>query len=112
MSNVSYNQLLSAQRQFFNSGTSRSIPFRIEQLKKLKSIITTNENVIAEALKNDLNNASMEAIFSEILFLVEEINLAIRKLKKWTKKVKVPSPFPIFWPGRSEIVFEPYGCVL
>ena len=42
------------QKKFFNSGTSKSIQYRINSLKKLKKNISLNENEIINALKLSL----------------------------------------------------------
>lgn len=54
-STVLINELLISQRQFFNTGATRSISFRIEQLKKLKQAVEHNEERICDALWSDLH---------------------------------------------------------
>lgn len=103
---------LMKQRQFFMSGETLPYAFRIEQLKKLKELITKNEAEIIHALQQDLHKPAMEAVLQEILMVVEEIHFAIKNLKKWMKPQKVSTPFPELWPGKSEIHYEPYGNVL
>lgn len=107
-----YKKIVETQRQFFATGATKSIAFRIEQLKKLKSLIQQHENEIITVLQKDLNKSRMEAFTQEILFVLDEINFILKNLKKWAKPRKAPTPFPLMWPGRSEIVFEPYGTVL
>mgnify|MGYP006377077831 CR=1 FL=1 len=53
--------LISAQRTFFNSGKTKDVDYRIQQLKKLRQLIVDNEQAIMNALKADLNKSSMEA---------------------------------------------------
>ena len=43
--------LLTQQRQFFNTGKSKDVEFRIQQLKKLRQLILDNEQHIMDALK-------------------------------------------------------------
>src|SRR5579872_6387622 len=104
-----YSTLLRQQRQFFNTGATYPIPFRIEQLKQLKSLIKTYEPDIITALKQDLNKPSLEALLHEIILVNKDIDLAIKHLKQWAKPQKVATPFYL-WPGHSKIYFEPYGC--
>lgn len=111
MQEINFNLLIDKQRQFFASGATLSIPFRIEQLKKLKWLLLNNESHITDALKKDLNKAPAETIFHEILLVIKEIDFVIKHLKKWSQPKKVTTPF-FLWPGRSEIHFEPYGIVL
>src|SRR5438132_1334405 len=108
---LSYREVLEKQRQFFDSGATRSLSFRIEQLKKLKILVETSENEIIAALNKDLARPQIEA-FGEIVFVIQEINLAIQNLQKWSRSVKVKTPYLSLWPGRSQIYFEPYGVVL
>jgi aldehyde dehydrogenase (NAD+) len=109
---TSYQDIISKQRQFFSSGKTRSIDFRIEQLNQLKTLIIDNENAIIQALKKDLYKPETEAVINEIILVKKEINLAIKKIKKWSKPLRVSTPFPALWPGKSFIHHEPYGVVL
>lgn len=104
--------ILTEQKVFFAKGGTIPIDFRIKQLEKLHSLLTTHEEAIARALQKDLHKAPMEAIFNEILLVKHEIKYVIKNLHKWASPRKVPSPFPLFWPGKSEIHYEPYGSVL
>ena len=104
--------IMQAQRLFFSKGETLSIDFRIEQLKKLKSLLHTHETEIAKALNQDLNKSEMEGIVTEVLLVIDELNFIIKNLKKWARPTKVSSPFPLCWPGKSLIRYEPYGSVL
>ena len=55
------NRLLANQKDYFNSGETKNITFRIKQLKKLKNIIKINEIAIKEALYKDLRKNSFES---------------------------------------------------
>ena len=43
-----------SEQEFFRTGATLDIDFRIEQLKKLKQMILKNEDAMKEALKQDL----------------------------------------------------------
>lgn len=104
------NSIIREQRNFFYSGKTKDIPFRIAQLKKLKQIILDNkENVIA-ALKADLNKPEYEIYETELLS-VKEIDYAIENIKNWTRSKKVATPLEQF-PSSSVIYPEPLGIVL
>lgn len=105
------SQLLEKQRQFFASNVTKSISFRIEQLKKLKKMVVTHESDILLALQMDLNKSFAEGMMSEVLLVLKEIDYAIKYLKIWSKPKKVKTPL-IFFPGKSYIHSEPYGCTL
>ena len=99
------------QKKFFNSGTSKSIQYRINSLKKLKKNISLNENEIINALKSDLGKSETETFFSEIALIYIEINLALKNIKRWSKKRKVSSSLINFL-SSDYIVPEPYGVTL
>ena len=99
------------QKKFFNSGTSKSIQYRINSLKKLKKNISLNENEIISALKSDLGKSETETFFSEIALIYIEINLALKNVKRWSKKRKVSSSLINFL-SSDYIVPEPYGVTL
>ena len=103
--------LLKKQKEFFSSGTTKNIQYRINKLKDLKIGIEKNEQLIYEALKADLNKSAFEAYETEVGMVIEEINIAIRNLKKWSKVEKVKTPL-IHFGTKSYIYKEPYGIVL
>ena len=100
-----------SQRNFFDTGKTKNIDFRIANLKKLKAIIKKNEEKILEALNKDLGKSNFEGYATEIGLVYEEINLSIKKIKKWSKREKVKSPI-IYYPSKSYIYKEPYGVTL
>jgi len=104
-------QLCQHQKQYFDEGKTRSLPFRIGQLKKLRSIILANEQEIETALFNDLHKSSFEAFGSEVGQVLKEIDFAISKLKKWTAPQSVSTPL-MFFPSSSKIYRDPLGTVL
>lgn len=99
------------QKKFFNSGNSKSIQYRINSLKKLKKNISLNENEIINALKSDLGKSETETFFSEIALIYIEINLALKNVKRWSKKRKVSSSLINFL-SSDYIIPEPYGVTL
>ncbi len=99
------------QREFFDGGNTKSLCFRSENLRLLKKAIQDNENEIIEALQKDLGKPLMEGYTSEIAIIYEEINLALKKLRRWTKSKRVGTPLSLF-PSKSFIIPEPLGVVL
>jgi len=103
--------ILADQRQFFNSGRTKDLDFRLENLSRLKKAIIQNEAGILEALKNDLHKSAYEGYLTEIGLALEEIRFVSRHLRSWVKPRKVRTPF-ILWFGSSAIHSEPYGISL
>ena len=103
--------ILDKQKDFFFRNETRSIEFRISQLKKLKEIIKINEKAVLEALNRDLRKSNFEGYATEIGLVYEEINYAIKNLKKWMKKERVKGSL-VNYPSKNYIYKEPYGVVL
>jgi len=99
------------QRDFFVGGKTRSVSFRIEQLKTLRRGIAQNEERIADALKSDLSKSPFEAYATETGLLLDEIRQVVKSLPAWAKPRKVKTPF-LNVPASSTIYREPYGVVL
>ncbi|MBN3348716.1 aldehyde dehydrogenase [Clostridium botulinum] len=103
--------ILEKQKSFFDKGYTKDINFRIEALRKLKRNIKINENNIFKALKIDLNKSEFETFITEIGIVYDEINGAIKNIKKWSKPKKVKTPITNFL-ASSYIYNEPYGLAL
>lgn len=102
---------ISKQREYFSTGETKDINFRIEKLKKLRDVLKSEEEKIFEALKKDLMKSSFESYVTEVAMVYDEINMHIKNIKKWSKKRKVKTPLVQF-PAKSFIQLEPYGVVL
>ncbi len=98
-------------REFYNSGATRPVKFRLEQLKRFKSAILTNQKLIEEALWSDLHKSPEEAYLTEISIVVQEIDNHIKHLKRWARPRRVASPIQIL-PSSSHIIYEPLGTAL
>lgn len=103
--------IIASQRQFFSTGKTLDINFRLESLKKLKAAIINHEQAIIDATGRDLRKPLMESYTSEIGMVINEINYALKNLRNWAKPQRVRSPLMVF-PAKSYIFTEPYGNVL
>ncbi len=103
--------LLQQQREFFASGTTRDIPFRIAELQRLRQMIVTNEAELCRALAEDLGKPEFEAVISETAFLVREIDHIIRNLSRWAKPQRRRASL-LNVPARGALLYEPYGVAL
>jgi acyl-CoA reductase-like NAD-dependent aldehyde dehydrogenase len=102
--------LLRNQRAFFSTGQTRSIDFRLAQLKALKDAIVKDQDAIIAAIHADLGKPEFEAFLTEV-GVTEEINYAIKHLRSWAKPQKVATSLTTF-PSRAEIHPEPLGVAL
>lgn len=110
MINMSYNPYES-KKDFFHSGNTKSYEFRITQLRKLKSAIEEYEDEIIHALTLDLSKPLFESYTAEIGVVYQELNYAIKNLKKWMKPKRASVPIYL-QPANSYIHPEPKGVVL
>jgi aldehyde dehydrogenase (NAD+) len=111
MANEDIRLILENQRNFFSTGKTMDIGYRLENLKKLKSLILEHEQDIVEALWKDFRKPEFEVIATETRFVIKELNLAIRRLKSWTRPKRVRTPILHFL-AHSYIIPQPYGQVL
>ncbi|MBQ2983776.1 MAG: aldehyde dehydrogenase [Candidatus Gastranaerophilales bacterium] len=105
------DNILKKQQNFFKSGKTMSVDFRLEYLKKLKTAIKNNEQKILGALKKDLGKSSTEGYMCEVGLAMSEITYFLKNLKKFAKDKIVPTPITNFH-SKSIIKSVPYGNVL
>ena len=106
-----FAETIRKQRDFFKTGQTKNIYFRIQQLNILKQAILDNETEISKALKADLNKPLAESFIAEVALVIKEIEYAIRHIKNWSK----PKKSSIIWqmlPASAKIYPEPLGVVL
>lgn len=108
--NIRLNELLQKQKDYFRTGETRDIGFRISKLKRLKKAIKIYEQKVLDALKEDLGKPEQEGFFSEVGGIYASIDLFVKNLSKWTKPKSVNTPIVQY--GESYIEYEPYGSVL
>jgi acyl-CoA reductase-like NAD-dependent aldehyde dehydrogenase len=99
------------QLDFFRSGKTGAYSFRRDQLLVLKKAIGEYEQKILTALKTDMRKSRFEAYFSEIDFVVREINYFLKYLKVWMRPRRVRTPL-FHFPSRGYIYPEPLGRTL
>ena len=104
-------QILLSQRQFFRTGTTLSVKFRKEQLRKLKSALKVFEKPLADALWTDLHKSYQEAYLTEIGLVKAEIKEHLHHVGRWARRQRKCSPLTLF-PASSYIVSEPLGQAL
>lgn len=98
-------------RKAFFTGRSKSLEYRISQLKNLQRFMQERQKEIAEALKKDLKRSEFGTSLYETLGVESEINLALKKLKEWA----APRPVNKSLMTISDQVYiqpEPLGVVL
>ncbi len=108
---IEFKNLIASQQKLFYSHATRSVSFRILQLKKLKQLIKNNEDQLHKAVYEDLKKSEFDNLTTEILPIYSEIDYALKNLKKWVKPKRVKTNLLNF-PSKSYIVSEPLGTSL
>ena len=88
-----------------------SITERKKRLRRFKFTIHTHEKAILKALNEDLGKSDFESYTSEVLFVLKEIRLQSRHLKRWSTPQRVSGSW-INFPSRDYLVSEPFGSIL
>lgn len=100
------------QREFFRTGKTLDINWRIEQLKKLKTAVEKYEDRMTEALGKDLGRHPMEAYFCDVGSVILEINEIIRGLRRWARPETHFSGLLCFPSVITKVYKIPYGTTL
>lgn len=108
---MNIEQIVKAQRAFFETGKTKDYEFRQNALKKLREVIVGNQDLIEEALKKDLNKSSFESYMTEIGMTLSELTYVQKHLRSWMKKKHVHTNLEQFH-ASSFTVSDPYGVVL
>lgn len=103
--------LFDKQKEFFQTGKTIPVSFRIDALKKLKDCIRRREKEIISALSADLGKGEFESYMCEIGMVLSELTYLIKHTKKFAKKRRVRTPLAQFH-SKSYTIAEPYGNTL
>ena len=104
-------ELVRAQRTYFDTGATRPYAFRLLQLKKLQQALRDNEQLLERAMMQDFRKAPMEVYMCETGKVLEELRFHLKHLKGWMRERAVPTPLAQF-PSKSFVSPEPYGVAL
>lgn len=105
------SEIVQNQRNYFKTGKTRDISYRIQRLAVLKKAIRDNEDAILKAVKSDLQKPEAEAVVSEVGLVISEIDYALKHIKSWVRPKRVRTPM-VHQPAKSYINAEPLGVVL
>ena len=103
--------LVNNQRAYHRTGATLPVEFRLEQLKKLRDLIVEHEDELHEAIYNDFGKSKHDNQLTEIFPLYEELEIAIKNVRKWVKHRKVKTNL-LNQPAKSYLVPEPLGVSL
>jgi aldehyde dehydrogenase (NAD+) len=104
-------KLVAKLRDAFESGRTRPIEWRRDQLRRMKAMLEEREADFLDALAADLGKPRLEGWASDIAIVINEIEHALRHLERWMKPERVWTPVAQR-PGRATVRPEPFGVAL
>jgi aldehyde dehydrogenase (NAD+) len=104
-------ELVAKLRRSYDAGRTRSVEWRREQLRRLKTMLEEGEDELLAALAADLGKPRLEGWATDIGIVIAEIDYALRHLPAWMKPERVWTPVAQR-PGRATIRPEPVGVAL
>lgn len=107
----SINTIQARQSDFFRSGQSKVLAYRINSLKALKKAIIRREEAVYLALKKDLGKPEFESYISELSVVLADIDQALTQVKRWSRPQRVSGSLLNF-PSKDFIYKVPYGLTL
>ena len=78
-------ELVQRQRDFFRTGRTKDVAFRIAALQKLENSIVKYEKEINEALYADLHKSAFEGYMTEVGLSLSELRFLIKNTAVWSK---------------------------
>lgn len=103
--------VLAEVRTVFNTGRTRSVQWREQQLRAIERMCEEREAEISEALTRDLGRSAFEAWLGDIISTKAEAVFARKHLRKWIKPRRQNLPLAQM-PGRAWVQYDPIGVVL
>ena len=111
MTKESIPSLVQKQREFFATGATLDVIYRMNALRKLRSALLENEAAIAKALQEDLGKSAEESYMCETGMVISEISYMLRHIKRFSREKTVTTPLAQF-ASRSYQKPSPYGVTL
>lgn len=99
------------QRDYFQTGATRSLDFRRAQLRKLSAALEWHEAALLAALQADLRKSPYQAAGTELGVVQAEIRCALKYLARWATPSKRRTPWFVA-PARGRVQAEPFGVAL
>jgi aldehyde dehydrogenase (NAD+) len=103
--------LVARLRATYATGRTRPVAWRRQQLQQLRALLTEHEDDLLAALATDLGKPRLEAWATDVGFVVNEIDHALKHLNRWTRPSRVRTPLATK-PSRGRVIREPLGAVL
>jgi aldehyde dehydrogenase (NAD+) len=103
--------LLARLRSSYQSGRTRPLAWRREQLEAIRRLLTEGEQELLDALAADLGKPGIEGWSTELQHVKNEVADILRHLERWVRPQRV-GVRALLRPARAQVVPEPLGVVL
>src|SRR5690554_212781 len=108
---VALETLLARQRAAFLADPMPSLDARLSWLKRLRSILVSEQEALVQTVSQDFGNRSRdETLFAEILPSLQSIDHVCKHLRRWMKPSRRPLGIA-FQPGSAQVFYQPLGVV-
>lgn len=108
---MSVEQTVNKQREFFETGKTLDVNYRLEKLKALYATITENLDKLHAALKSDLGKSADESYACETGLALSELSYMIKHAKKLSRPQRVRTPI-VHFKSTCYRLPSPYGVTL
>lgn len=103
--------LIKTQKAAYKKGVTLSLEKRTELLNQLRTMVSSHEKELCDAIAADFGKPYVESYITEIFTVLQEIDFHLKHLKKWIKPESAGTHVTVF-PAKSEIHYRPFGTVL
>ena len=86
MTQEAIQEIIRKQRNYFYTGATLNIDFRITALKKLQTSIQSHQEQINAALKSDLGKSSFESYMCESGLVLSEITYMLKHIRSLSRE--------------------------
>jgi aldehyde dehydrogenase (NAD+) len=111
MNKSDLQDVINKQEVFFRSGITLDTGFRLKVLRQMKSLLIEYSSELEDAFRADLGKHPFESYASEHGLAIQELNIMIRNLKRWSRPQRAYTPL-VHWLARSYYLNQPFGRVL
>ena len=108
---MSFTAAVLRHRALFETGATRPLDFRREQLRKLSAALERHEPELLAALHSDLRKSPTQGYTTELGLVQAEIRHALKHLHRWAAPQKRKTPWFVA-PARGWVQAEPLGVAL
>lgn len=105
-------EIVNKLRTSFNTNETKSLKWRISQLKAVERLIDENKTELCDALKHDLNKNDHETVVMELGLIKNSITYMMKNLSSWMEPKKVNPIIQARALYSTYIQYQPLGVVL